>query len=157
MRQLVDLSCALCGGRIGSVIDGRFCESCGCPVHMKCDSPAPATEQGPSCPACSARSALAEREQQLHREHAEQRKGLVSKEEAEREGYTPPAAPNPLKWVAGMLGFSIMSISALVSTLDPKEELRLLNTVPALGFDIFLPVGLLGIGFCLFNLARGRQ
>jgi hypothetical protein len=41
MRQLVGQNCAVCGNRIGSVVDGRFCEGCGNPVHDNCSKPAP--------------------------------------------------------------------------------------------------------------------
>jgi hypothetical protein len=36
LPQLVGMSCAACQQRIGSEIDGRFCEGCGNPVHDLC-------------------------------------------------------------------------------------------------------------------------
>lgn len=34
MAQLAGSHCVLCQGRIGSELDGRFCEGCGNPVHL---------------------------------------------------------------------------------------------------------------------------
>jgi ABC-type transport system involved in multi-copper enzyme maturation permease subunit len=66
----------------------------------------------------------------------------------------PPSAR--LAWTAGIVGFSIMTIQGIISTLNPKPDGRLLNTAPSLGFDLFLVVGLLGIGYCIFMLIRSR-
>jgi hypothetical protein len=55
------MSCAICAERIGAVIDGRFCEVCGNPVHNGCakSPPAPASNddvlsvaEEESCPRC---------------------------------------------------------------------------------------------------------
>jgi hypothetical protein len=59
-------------------------------------------------------------------------------------------------YIAGVLGFSIMTIQGLVSTLNPKPDGRLLNTAPSLGVDVFLFVGLLGIVFCVVQVVRLR-
>ncbi len=59
-------------------------------------------------------------------------------------------------YFAGVVGFSIMAIRGLMSTLDPKPDGRLLNTAPAIGVDVFLFVGLIGIGFCIVQLIRNR-
>jgi hypothetical protein len=57
--QVVGTSCALCGQRIGSIIEGGFCPDCGAPVHNHCAA-SPARREGPeACPSCGAdRSAL---------------------------------------------------------------------------------------------------
>ena len=107
-------------------------------------------------PTCGTSLELAKREQQLHREYAKERKGFISQEQAVREGYTPPLVPPHLKWAIAIIGLAIMSIHALFATLDPKPDGRLLNTTPAIGFDIFLPIGLVGIAFCMFQMARSR-
>jgi hypothetical protein len=39
MRQLVNQLCARCEHKISSIIDGRFCGTCGHPVHTDCISP----------------------------------------------------------------------------------------------------------------------
>jgi hypothetical protein len=36
LPQLVGMQCAVCTKRVGSEIDGRFCEVCGNPVHNRC-------------------------------------------------------------------------------------------------------------------------
>ena len=36
LPQLVGLSCAVCSQRVGSEIDGHFCEGCGNPIHNAC-------------------------------------------------------------------------------------------------------------------------
>jgi hypothetical protein len=59
-------------------------------------------------------------------------------------------------YIAGIVGFAIMSIQGLVSTLNPKPDGRVLNTAPALGVDLFLFVGLLGIAYCVVQLVRDR-
>jgi hypothetical protein len=143
MRQLVGLSCVLCRERIGRDLDGRFCESCGCPVHTHCVRPAEGTGGEPRCATCGAATDRAQQEQSLHRQYKDRRTDAIG-------------GRNPLIFVAGIVGFSIMSVSALNSTLHPRPDGRLLNTAPAIGVDLFLPVGLIGIGFCLFRLARGR-
>ncbi len=143
MRQLVGLSCVLCHDRIGSIIDGRFCEACACPIHMTCAKPVGDADGESLCATCGAACSQSTREQSLHREH-------------QSNSVAPPTGRNPIVWVAGIVGFAIMSVSALLITLDPSPDGRLLNTAPALGVDIFVPIGLLGIGFCVFRLVRGR-
>ena len=63
LPQLVGMSCAVCGQRIGSTIDGRFCGGCGNPVHDRCSSDAalPASNDDllsaddvAECPRCGA-------------------------------------------------------------------------------------------------------
>lgn len=63
LPQLVGQSCARCAGRIGSEIDGRFCEVCGNPVHNRCSKcpPGPASNDDilsaadeKTCPRCGA-------------------------------------------------------------------------------------------------------
>jgi hypothetical protein len=56
MRQLVGRNCILCRGRISSVIDGRFCLACGCPVHNDCTT-TPVTVPVGGCRACGASGA----------------------------------------------------------------------------------------------------
>jgi hypothetical protein len=36
MQQLVNSLCVVCLKRIGSIVEGRFCERCGSPVHKNC-------------------------------------------------------------------------------------------------------------------------
>lgn len=51
MAQLVGCNCVLCGERIASELDGRFCNQCGQPVHTRCiRSPSPFAEYG--CAEC---------------------------------------------------------------------------------------------------------
>jgi hypothetical protein len=133
MRQLVGSSCAHCTKRIDSNTDGRFCDSCGCPVHTKCVRPVPPTDTTPRCAACGAEAE--------HAENKDKQKDTKSQTQA--------------VFIAGIVGFSIMTISALNSTLHPQPDGRVLNTAPSLGFDIFLPIGLLGIGFCVYGLVWG--
>ncbi len=55
MRQLVGLLCVRCGERIGSIIDGKFCPSCGCPMHNRCLQPSGSDQANSSeCPTCGA-------------------------------------------------------------------------------------------------------
>jgi hypothetical protein len=156
MRQLVGLSCVVCAERIGSVIDGQFCSACGCPVHATCAKPNPDAAREAKCPNCGASAERAEQERRLHAQNAEERKGFVTSEQAERDGAPQPLISPSLKWGIGAIGFGIMSISALFSTLRPRPDNRLLNAAPVLGFDIFLPIGVLGIGFCLYKLVTSR-
>src|SRR5262249_48732484 len=39
MPQLVGTSCVLCGGRIDSILEGKFCSGCRYPVHHHCIRP----------------------------------------------------------------------------------------------------------------------
>lgn len=78
-----------------------------------------------------------------------------------QQSYDPKAANDShqrkrIAYSAGVLGFSIMSIQGLVSTLNPSPDGRVLNTAPAIGVDLFLFVGVLGIMYCAFQLIRGR-
>jgi hypothetical protein len=66
-----------------------------------------------------------------------------------------PPAPR-IAFIAGIVAFSIMTIQGIISTLNPRPDGRLLNTAPAIGFDIFLLVGLLGNGYCVVMLLRSR-
>ena len=58
--------------------------------------------------------------------------------------------------IGGIVGFSVMTLQGIISTLDPRPDGRLLNTAPAIGIDIFLVFGILGIIYCAVRLARGR-
>jgi hypothetical protein len=100
--------------------------------------------------------------------------GLVNPPEAQRcdcgwdfgsrsaqQSYNPKAATDlqrrrRIGYICGLIGFSIMSIQGLVSTLNPKPDGRVLNSAPAIGIDVFLFVGILGIIFCAIQLVRGR-
>lgn len=44
MRQLVGLSCAGCRQRIGSILEGECCTTCGEPVHLTCKRPSASLE-----------------------------------------------------------------------------------------------------------------
>ena len=55
MMQLVGLDCVLCSETISSVLDGKFCSTCGCPVHSRCTKPS-ANRSG-ACAACGADAA----------------------------------------------------------------------------------------------------
>ncbi len=61
LPQLVGRSCAVCDERIGSEVDGRFCEGCGNPIHNRCTTAAPSPAIGVdllsvaeavACPTC---------------------------------------------------------------------------------------------------------
>jgi hypothetical protein len=48
--QLVGCNCARCGQRISCELDGRFCQTCGSPVHNDCARSGEST----GCPSCGA-------------------------------------------------------------------------------------------------------
>jgi hypothetical protein len=52
MQQLVGQSCKLCGGRIGSILEGRYCRDCRSPVHNACAQGSPKQPGEGRCPAC---------------------------------------------------------------------------------------------------------
>jgi hypothetical protein len=66
-----------------------------------------------------------------------------------------PEKDNRKTWFL-LLGFSIMAIKGIVSTISQKPDGRLLNTAPHLGVDVFLSVGVIGILACVVQLIRGR-
>jgi hypothetical protein len=68
MPQLVGLECVVCGQRIGSIIDGKFCDGCGNPIHAACRITSPAAESA-SCPQCGCNPAT-----QIAREVRQERK-----------------------------------------------------------------------------------
>jgi hypothetical protein len=141
MRQIVGSSCVLCRERIGSILDGQFCASCGCPVHTKCVQPAAPIDGATRCAACGTAKEHAPQEQERHRRYEDRRA---------------TGGRNPKIFIAGLVGCGIMTVSACNATINPAPDGRLLNTVPALGFDSFLPIGILGMGFCLIRLMMGR-
>lgn len=49
--QLVGQSCAICGRRIGSILDAHFCPACGRPVHPACTESV-STIPPDGCPVC---------------------------------------------------------------------------------------------------------
>jgi hypothetical protein len=55
LGQLVGLNCVLCGERIPSTLDGRFCEGCQSPVHNDCVRPGSKC----CCGTCGATTAVA--------------------------------------------------------------------------------------------------
>jgi hypothetical protein len=74
MRQLVGLTCVLCRKSIGSIVDGRFCDSCRCPVHVRCTDAVRDSGQAKSCSACGATHEDIAQEKAHHREDEQQRK-----------------------------------------------------------------------------------
>lgn len=73
MRQLAGLACVFCEKPIGSMMDGRFCTSCGCPVHTHCTRPAENAERFPGCSVCGATVEHVQREQGLHADDERER------------------------------------------------------------------------------------
>ena len=59
-------------------------------------------------------------------------------------------------YLGGIVGFAAMCLLGVLSTLTPRPDGRHLNTAPALGVDVFLFVGLLGMGYCLFKLRKSK-
>jgi len=57
MPQIVGLPCVLCRTKIETAIDGRFCDACGCPVHVRCATPR--LRGVDSCAKCGAPAELA--------------------------------------------------------------------------------------------------
>ena len=68
MMQLIGLDCVLCSERISSVLDGKFCSTCGCPVHSRC-AKADASRSG-VCAACGADEASIAAHRQRSQEEA---------------------------------------------------------------------------------------
>jgi hypothetical protein len=91
--------------------------------------------------ACGAQPDQIQREQTRYQQDEQQRKAGS----AGRSRFT---------YVAGILGFSVMSVQGLFSSLNPQPDGRLLNAAPTLGVDLFLFVGLMGIAFCFVQLIR---
>lgn len=147
MRQLVGNGCVLCGGRIGSVLEGHFCARCGCPVHGKCPPSEPKpyapAEPGERCPTCGAPAQHAKVEQAKHANYDRGR-------ELVRGG------PHQKKYALGVLGGAYLALCGMWDTLNPRVDGRLFNTAPTIGFDLWLPVGIAMMGVCLFRLVRGR-
>lgn len=54
MPQVVNKECAVCRGRIRSVLDGDFCLDCGNPVHHACRRPTNDVARSGICGTCSA-------------------------------------------------------------------------------------------------------
>lgn len=84
MRQLVGESCVLCRGRIDSVIEGRFCRQCGCPVHNTCVAQAIASPLEGRCTKCGSRQEDAQHEQALHAGHEKESQDLAKHHGARR-------------------------------------------------------------------------
>jgi hypothetical protein len=80
MRQLVGESCVLCRQRIGSIVEGQFCPSCGCPVHRKCMRPGPEPDAGPACDSCGAGPEDIRREEHLHAQETRGQAELVKQQ-----------------------------------------------------------------------------
>jgi len=59
MPQLVGAACVLCQKKVGSVLEGRFCDGCRHAVHDKCIKPEEERTGEGHCPACGAENKLA--------------------------------------------------------------------------------------------------
>jgi len=55
IMQLVGQKCVLCGERISSIVEGRFCSACDASVHDKCAAP---SMEGGRCSTCGAPAAF---------------------------------------------------------------------------------------------------
>jgi len=74
MRQLVGLRCVLCEKSVGNILEGRFCESCGCPIHTKCVRSGTVASLGAGCNACGATPEDVGREKALHQQDERERR-----------------------------------------------------------------------------------
>jgi hypothetical protein len=54
MSQLVGSDCAICNSRIASVLEGKHCESCHSPIHLKCGRSNDNKENPNNCSVCGA-------------------------------------------------------------------------------------------------------
>jgi hypothetical protein len=52
MEQLVGCTCVVCGQRISSILEGRFCSACGNALHHDCGKPVDAPADPGRCPDC---------------------------------------------------------------------------------------------------------
>ncbi len=111
MAQLVGRSCVICRVRIGSDLDGRFCSSCGCPVHPTCATTAATLKAEGACPACGAPAA----EVAPLREAAEQQAAWQAGAKHRRQGGIVLAAS---------IGFIVLGLMqfALASTRPPAAD-----------------------------------
>ena len=79
-----------------------------------------------------------------------------------QQSYDPRAADRLRRrrrvgYAAGLIGFLVMGVRGLVNSLSPAPDGGALNTAPALGVDLFLFVGLLGVVFCAVQLVRRQK
>jgi hypothetical protein len=68
VKQLVGQNCVICGNRIGSELDARFCTTCRSPVHTACTAERPPADG--ACPTCRAPAAAVERSNRAAAEEA---------------------------------------------------------------------------------------
>ena len=61
MSQVVGLPCSVCGNRIGSILNGCFCDACHNPIHESCRTP-PAHLSFSACTACGTDLSTASRQ-----------------------------------------------------------------------------------------------
>src|SRR6516164_5307480 len=67
MRQLVGLACVLCGKPVKSILEGGFCDSCGCPVHARCVESFRGEKAPGGCPDCGATPEQVQTQEALHK------------------------------------------------------------------------------------------
>jgi hypothetical protein len=84
--QLVGLNCTVCTQRISCDLDGRFCTTCGCPVHHECIKPISADAAGARCAACGTPAAVL-------RELADLRHAAQDEQDEARERLRPTTRP----------------------------------------------------------------
>jgi hypothetical protein len=125
LPQLVGMSCAICAERIGSEIDGRFCDACGNPIHDQCSKtpPGPATNEdvvsageASECPRCGSNPAT-----------------TVSRVVREHRLLPPPTPePTPLgkaaeqvesrksaSGICGTVGMGLLAVAVMLHLSDP--------------------------------------
>ncbi|MBX9625150.1 MAG: hypothetical protein K2X82_15190 [Gemmataceae bacterium] len=132
MPQLVGMSCVVCGKRVSSELDARFCRSCGYPVHDACAVPPP--EPGPArrCRTCGASSLVADR---LVRERDEQ-------EDAWRRAAPPPPPHDIDRYLAVyragtfFLG-AFIGVVASIILFSQGEPAGIAALAGAIGFTFF--------------------
>jgi hypothetical protein len=126
MRPVAGLYCIHCGRRIESDAEGRLCEACTCPVHLRCARPAPGVKAGVICSACATSP-----EQARHEE------GLLQQIERDKD-----AAINPhnmrrrVSFIGGIIIFGFMALRGLLFSLD--GELHGLLVFGLIGFGVSL-------------------
>lgn len=82
MPQLVGLGCIHCQQRIGDEWEGKFCEECDSPVHVRCVEKINIAEAGNVCIACGAPAAVVQQSALKQRTDVERHQKLIKQQNA---------------------------------------------------------------------------
>jgi len=151
MPQIVNQFCAICYGRISSVVAGRFCETCGNALHNDCARDRLEPPSVDHCPTCGADPSIAARvkSDEDDRRHTEAAERLHEAVRQAKQTYT------GFRSVGWLIGGAAIVVLGLNVTFSPAFRTNPQNATAA---ELVPGIAAIvaGVGLCVLALLTFR-